>query len=65
LDLKGTTMTVLRHLSLLAVGLVAIIAGYVLLAGGRLSLGPIFLVAGYCVILPAFVWQLFRRGVGE
>lgn len=58
-------MTLLRNLTLLALGLVAIIVGYVLLAGGRLSLGPILLVAGYCVVLPAFVWQLFRRGVGE
>lgn len=50
---------------LLGAGLLAIIAGYVLLDGGRLSLGPLLLVAGYCVALPLHVWWMFRRGMGE
>ncbi len=58
-------MTILRHVWILAAGLVAILAGYLLLAAGALSWGPVLLVLGYCVALPAFVWRLFRSGVGE
>jgi len=58
-------MTILRHVWILAAGLVAIAVGYVLLAAGQLSWGPLLLVLGYCVALPAFVWRLFRSGVGE
>jgi len=58
-------VTFLRNFWLLGVGLLAIGLGYVLLAAKSLSLGPILLVLGYCVALPAFVWRLFRRGVGE
>lgn len=53
------------HALLLVLGLVAIGAGYVLLADQRLSWGPLLLVAGYCVLLPWFIWRLFRQGVGE
>jgi len=58
-------MNLIRNNWLLIAGVLAIAAGYVLLAGNRLSLGPLLLVAGYCVALPLFVWRLFRRGVGE
>ncbi|MDD5719103.1 MAG: hypothetical protein RBT60_07230 [Candidatus Krumholzibacteria bacterium] len=58
-------MTFRSHLWLLIVGLLAIVAGYVLLAAQRLSWGPSLLVAGYCVVLPLFIWRLFRQGVGE
>jgi hypothetical protein len=58
-------MISIRNNWLLIVGILAIVTGYVLLADHRLSLGPLLLVAGYCVALPLFVWRLFRRGVGE
>ncbi len=58
-------MTILRHVWILAAGLIAIAVGYGMLAAGHLSWGPILLVLGYCVALPAFVWRLFRSGVGE
>ncbi|MEZ4386503.1 MAG: hypothetical protein R3D98_02790 [Candidatus Krumholzibacteriia bacterium] len=58
-------MPLLRNVWLLLVGLLTIVVGYILLADNRLSLGPVLLVAGYCVVLPLFVWRLFRRGVGE
>ncbi|HOX25040.1 MAG TPA: hypothetical protein PLL30_04675 [Candidatus Krumholzibacteria bacterium] len=58
-------MAVRRHLWLLALGVAAIVAGYILLAGRHLSWGPLLLVAGYCVALPLFIWRLFRGGVGE
>ena len=33
-------------------GALAVIAGYVLLAAGSMTLAPVLLVAGYCVLLP-------------
>lgn len=58
-------MSLLRNAWSLLLGLVAILLGYVLLAGGRLSWGPLLLVIGYCVALPLFVWRRFRAGVGN
>ena len=55
-------MSLLRNLWSLALGLVAILLGYLLLAGGHLSWGPLLLVIGYCVALPVFVWRRFRAG---
>jgi hypothetical protein len=50
---------------LLGLAIASVAAGYVLLAVGRLSWGPLLLVAGYCVLLPLFIWRQFRDGVGE
>jgi hypothetical protein len=36
----------------LGAGAVAIAGGYALLAGGSMTLAPILLVLGYCVLLP-------------
>jgi len=58
-------MTFLRNTWLLGLGMLMIIIGYIALADQRLSWGPGLLVAGYCVVLPVFIWRLFRRGVGE
>lgn len=37
---------------LLVIGIVVIIAGFVSLAKGSITLAPILLVTGYCVIIP-------------
>ncbi len=37
---------------LLGVGILTIIAGYILLGSGSITFAPILLVAGYCVIIP-------------
>ena len=58
-------MGVLRRSWLLVVAVAAIVAGYVALDAGRLSVGPLLLVAGYCVLLPFFLWTSFRKRVGE
>jgi len=58
-------MSMLRQLWILLLGLALIVVGYVLLAGERLSLGPLLLVGGYCVALPIFIWRLFRTGIRE
>jgi hypothetical protein len=54
-----------RRFWLLWAALAAIAAGFALLSARRLSLGPILLVTGYCVLLPLFLWRSFRKSVGE
>lgn len=58
-------MDILRKSWLLLAAVAAIVAGYFTLDAGRLSLGPLLLVAGYCVLLPLFLWTSFRKRVGE
>ncbi len=58
-------MKILRKTWLLWTAVAAIILGYVALAAGRLSTGPLLLVAGYCILLPFFLWRSFTRRVGE
>ena len=45
--------------------LVFITLGYVLLSRGEITLAPMLLVTGYCVMLPLFLWLSFRGGTGE
>lgn len=40
---------------LMALGLAFIIIGYITLASGSITLAPILLVLGYCVILPTAI----------
>jgi uncharacterized membrane protein HdeD (DUF308 family) len=40
-----------RHLFLIA-GFVSIVVGYVVLGYGSISLAPVLLVLGYCVLVP-------------
>jgi hypothetical protein len=45
-----------RNIALFVGGLAAVTAGYLLLAQGDITLAPILLVAGYCVLIPlAFI----------
>jgi hypothetical protein len=55
----------LRRFWLLWTALGAIVAGFLLLAAGSLSLAPLLLVGGYCVLLPFFLWRSFRRSVSR
>ncbi|HDQ98906.1 MAG TPA: hypothetical protein ENN51_01265 [candidate division WOR-3 bacterium] len=41
-----------KNYAMMGVGLVAIIIGYITLAGGSITLAPLLLVLGYCVIIP-------------
>jgi hypothetical protein len=41
-----------KNVALLAAALVALVAGYALLAAGSTALAPILLVLGYCVLFP-------------
>lgn len=58
-------MGILRRFWLLWTALGAIAAGFLLLAAGSLSLAPLLLVGGYCVLLPFFLWRSFRRSVSR
>ena len=58
-------MNLLRRTWMLWAAVAAILLGYLALAAGRLSIGPLLLVGGYCVLLPFFLWRSFRRRVGE
>jgi len=49
---------------LLLAALAAICGGFLALSAGRLSIGPLLLVSGYCVLLPFYLWRGFRRSVG-
>lgn len=44
---------------LLAVGLVVLVGGYLALSRGSITLAPVMLVLGYCVLIPA---SLLVRG---
>ena len=53
-----------RYLGLV-LGFAAIVAGYVLLAGGDITFAPLLLVLGYCFIIPLFLLRSFLQGKGE
>lgn len=48
--------------ALLAIGVAVLAAGYMSLSKGSLTLAPVLLVAGYCVLIPA---ALLMRGSGS
>lgn len=58
-------MAFLKDSLLLWVSLAVIVAGFLTLKAGLLSVGPILLVAGYCLGLPLYLWRSFRKSVGE
>ena len=58
-------MGMLRRFWLLWTALGAIAAGFLMLAARSLSLAPLLLVGGYCVLLPFFLWRSFRRSVSR
>jgi hypothetical protein len=41
-----------KNYAIMAGGLAVIIAGFISLAGGSITLAPILLVLGYCVLIP-------------
>ena len=46
-------------MGLFLAGLGAVVVGYVALATGSMTLAPLLLVGGYCLLIP---WALFRLG---
>ena len=57
----GFTWGVLNSV-LLGLGVAALVAGYIALGRGSITLAPILLVVGYCGLIPA---SLLWRGRGE
>ncbi len=50
------------NLILFAVGLVVVIIGWMLLGQGSISLAPVLLVLGYCILIPlALAWGLWKK----
>jgi len=58
-------MEILKKFWLLWAALGAIGVGFWCLSAGKLAVGPVALVAGYCVLLPFFLWRAFRRRVTD
>jgi hypothetical protein len=50
------------NIVLLVLGVLVLAGGYKSLAGGSLTLAPVLLVTGYCVLIPA---SLLVRGSGS
>jgi len=49
---KGALPFTKRNWTWLGIGLLIIIIGYIALARGSITLAPILLVVGYCVLIP-------------
>ncbi len=62
---KLELMDFFRKTTILWLALAFIAIGFLSLNAGKLSLGPLLLVGGYCVLLPFFIWRSFRKSVGE
>lgn len=56
---EGAAPFTLVNYILFAVGLLDIIAGWFLLRGGHITIAPVMLIAGYCVIIPIAI--IFRK----
>ena len=51
---------------LLGLGVAALVTGYMALARGSITLAPILLVGGYCVLIPAaLLWRERGSDAGE
>ncbi len=56
---EGAAPFTLVNYILFAAGLLDIIIGWFLLRGGRITIAPVMLIAGYCVIIPLAI--VFRK----
>ncbi|MEN8207900.1 MAG: hypothetical protein ABFR50_01490 [Candidatus Fermentibacteria bacterium] len=56
---EGAAPFTLVNYILFAAGLLDIIAGWFLLRGGHITIAPVMLIAGYCVIIPIAI--IFRK----
>ncbi|MCK4806330.1 MAG: hypothetical protein KAT09_01720 [Candidatus Aegiribacteria sp.] len=56
---KGAAPFTLVNYILFAAGLLDIIIGWFLLRGGHITIAPVMLIAGYCIIIPLAI--VFRK----
>lgn len=61
-DNRAAPFTLINYL-LFAIGLLDIVIGWFLLRGGHITIAPIMLIAGYCVIIPVAI--MFRKKTTE
>ncbi len=54
-SMKRTLIFTRKNYLLLAIGIGVIVAGYLFLARGSITLAPILLILGYCVIIPVAI----------
>ncbi|SVB99475.1 uncharacterized protein METZ01_LOCUS252329, partial [marine metagenome] len=45
-----------RHYQMFGVGLVTILAGFIALGFGSITLAPLLMVVGYCVLIPLILF---------
>jgi len=50
--------------ALFAAGLAAVVLGYLALGLGSLTLAPLLLVAGYCLVIPVALFRLGHSDTG-
>jgi len=56
---EGAAPFTLVNYILFAAGLLDIVIGWFLLRGGHITIAPVMLIAGYCVIIPIAI--IFRK----
>ncbi|MCK5115767.1 MAG: hypothetical protein KAR44_04155 [Candidatus Aegiribacteria sp.] len=56
---EGAAPFTLVNYIMFAAGLLDIIAGWFLLRGGHITIAPVMLIVGYCVIIPIAI--VFRK----
>ena len=61
-DTRSAPFTLINYL-LFAIGLLDIVIGWFLLRGGHITIAPIMLIVGYCVIIPLAI--MFRKKTAE
>lgn len=61
-DNRAAPFTLINYL-LFAIGLLDIVIGWFLLRGGHITIAPIMLIVGYCVIIPLAI--MFRKKTTE
>ena len=57
-------MSATRNLIVIGLGVVLIVLGFVSLASGSITLAPLLLVAGYCVVVPIGLIMGVKRNRG-
>jgi hypothetical protein len=58
-------MLLIKRYTWLICGFGSIIAGYAMLSTGDISVAPLLLVFGYCLMIPIFLLQSYLQGKGE
>ncbi len=58
---QGSLVLGQRNVLLIVAGIIVIVAGYMLLGRGSITLAPLLLVIGYCVMVPLAILMWTRK----